>query len=72
MFSRCADSTRQLPSEAEPDQPLRRRGTTAMEYLMMLSLIILVALVGVGYFGNMTGHLSKANASAISNSMKKG
>ena len=28
-----------------------RRGVTAMEYLMMLSLIIVVCLVAIGYLG---------------------
>jgi uncharacterized protein (UPF0333 family) len=48
-----------------------RRGTTAMEYLLMLSLIIVMALTGVGYFGTMTANLTQSSSNAISNSMKK-
>lgn len=49
----------------------KRRGATAMEYLMMLSLIIVVLLTAIGYFGNSTANIQQTNATAISNSMKK-
>ena len=49
-----------------------RRGATAMEYLMMLSLIIVVALAGIGYFGSMTNNVTTATSNAIQKSIKKG
>jgi hypothetical protein len=49
-----------------------RRGTTLMEYLMMISLIIVVCLVGVGYFGaSNSGSLSNSS-NAINKSLNKG
>jgi hypothetical protein len=47
-----------------------RPGTTAMEYLMMISLIVVAALTGIGYFGSMTGNMTQATSNAISNSVK--
>lgn len=49
-----------------------RRGTTLMEYLMMISLIIVVCLVGIGYFGTSnSGNLSNSS-NAINKSLNKG
>ena len=59
------------PHDATPAPKQTRKGTTAMEYLMMLSLIIVVALVGVGYFGTATNNVTKAASDAISKSVKK-
>ena len=50
----------------------RRRGATMMEYLMMMSLIIVVCLVGIGYFGQSTNNTANAASNAISKSLKKG
>jgi Flp pilus assembly pilin Flp len=47
--------------------PGRRRGATAMEYLFMLSLILLVVITTVGYLGQTTKKLSEANSEAIQN-----
>jgi Flp pilus assembly pilin Flp len=49
-----------------------RRGATAMEYLMVISLILVVAMIGVGYFGSMTSNVTQATSNAISKSVKKG
>jgi Tfp pilus assembly protein PilW len=49
----------------------RRRGATLMEYLMMISLIITVALVAIGYFGAQTNVMTGASSSAIQTSLKK-
>ncbi len=51
------------------EQP--RRGATAMEYLMMMSLIIVVALVGIGAFGSSTKNLTTSAADAIAKSLKQ-
>ena len=50
----------------------RRRGTTLMEYLMMISLIITVCLVGIGYFGSSTSGGLGHSATQINKSLKKG
>jgi hypothetical protein len=49
-----------------------RRGTTAMEYLMMISLIVVIALTGIGYFGGMTNNVASNASNAITKSIKKG
>lgn len=49
-----------------------RRGVTAMEYLMMLSLIIVVCLVAVGYLGSANNNNMSASSSSINKAMKKG
>jgi len=66
-------STRANP--IEPDQTTAaekrtRRGTTLMEYLMMISLILTVCLVGIGYFGSKTNDMATSAAKAINKSMK--
>jgi Tfp pilus assembly protein FimT len=73
----CTNVPADLPQneDAIPDtlfRPYGRRGVTAMEYLMALSLIIVVAMIGVGYFGNMTNSSLTATSNSISKSMKKG
>jgi len=67
-----------LPGTPEPpahpapsDSPLgrpkfgRRRGATAMEYLFVLSLIFVVAMTGIGYFGQATKEVADAAAAAL-------
>ena len=49
-----------------------RPGATLMEYLMMISLIVVACLVGIGYVGSAnTGNMS-SSSNAISKSLKKG
>ena len=60
------------PHDAKPAPKQPRRGATAMEYLMMLSLIIVVALVGIGYFGNAANNVTTSASNAISKAVKKG
>ena len=50
----------------------QRPGATALEYLMMLSLILVAALTAIGYFGNITHSLTQSSATAITTSTKKG
>jgi Flp pilus assembly protein TadG len=45
----------------------RRRGATAMEYLFVLSLIIIVAMTAIDYFGQST----KANLAKSSDAVNK-
>jgi uncharacterized protein (UPF0333 family) len=47
----------------------RRRGTTAMEYLFMLSLIIVVAMIGIGYLGQSTKANLQNSSNTINNAM---
>jgi uncharacterized protein (UPF0333 family) len=49
----------------------RRRATTAMEYLFMLSLIIVVAMMGIGYFGQSTKEKMQNNDAAINNAVNR-
>jgi hypothetical protein len=49
-----------------------RRGTTLMEYVMMLSLIFVACMVGIGYLGTSnSGNLSNSS-NAINNSLQNG
>jgi Tfp pilus assembly protein FimT len=49
-----------------------RRGTTLMEYVMMLSLIFVACMVAVGYLGTSnSGNLSNSS-NAINNSLQNG
>ena len=43
----------------------RRRGATAMEYLFVISLILVVAMTGIGYFGQSTKDTTQKAADAI-------
>jgi Tfp pilus assembly protein PilW len=58
------------PSPA--DRPRKRRGATMMEYLMMISLIVTVCLVGIGYFGSKTNELATSASQSINKSLNKG
>ena len=50
----------------------KRKGATLMEYLMMISLILTVCLVAVGYLGG-SNKASMGNSSdKITKSLKKG
>jgi uncharacterized protein (UPF0333 family) len=49
-----------------------RRGVTAMEYLMMISLIIVVCLIAIGYLGSSNNTNMSSSATSITNAMKKG
>ena len=50
----------------------KRRGTTAMEYLMMISLILVLCLIAIGYLGGNNNINMSGSANAINKSMKKG
>ena len=49
-----------------------RRGVTAMEYLMMISLIVVVCLVAIGYLGTSNNANMSNSSTAITKSLKKG
>jgi uncharacterized protein (UPF0333 family) len=57
--------------EDSPARP-RRRGTTMMEYLMMISLIVVVCLIAIGYLGTSNNTNMTSSANAITKSLKKG
>lgn len=48
----------------------RRRGATAMEYLFMLSLIAVLMMSGVNYFGQQTKKVADDASTAIQNATK--
>ncbi len=43
----------------------RRRAATAMEYLFVLSLILVVAITAIGYFGQSTRDTTQKAADSI-------
>jgi hypothetical protein len=58
-----------------PETPVptrARRGTTVMEYVLILSLIVSVCLVAVGYFGQSNSTVSSGVSDSLSKSMNKG
>lgn len=64
--------TRTNSTEAAVATKQKRRGVTAMEYLMMLSLIVVACLVAIGYLGNANNTSMNASSNAINKSIKKG
>ena len=67
--------TRTKPDDADQVQlmpPRPRKGVTALEYLMMLSLIIVVCLAAIGYLGTTNGNNMSTSSSKIGTSLKKG
>jgi Flp pilus assembly pilin Flp len=49
-----------------------RRGATLIEYLMMISLILVVCLVAIGYLGTANSGNLSSSSNAINKSLKKG
>jgi hypothetical protein len=49
-----------------------RRGTTLMEYLMMLSLIFVACLIAIGYLGSSNSGNMSNSSNAINKSLNKG
>lgn len=45
--------------------PARRRGATAMEYLFVISLILIVALSAIGSFGQSTKNTTQQASDAL-------
>jgi hypothetical protein len=69
----CTDFDCPPPRDTEAVRSKRTRlGTTLMEYLMMISLIIVVCLVGIGYFGASNSASLSSSSNAINTSLKKG
>jgi hypothetical protein len=54
-----------LPQAVPARQSRRRLGATAMEYLFVMSLILVVALTAIGYFGQSTKNTTDAASKAI-------
>jgi Flp pilus assembly pilin Flp len=55
------------PADQAPSSSTRRRGATALEYVFVASLIIVVAFSAVNYFGQQT----KASLEQTSNAIQK-
>jgi hypothetical protein len=62
---------RQSEREADARKP-GRRGTTLMEYLMMLSLIVVFCLIAISFLGTSNNANMSSSSSAINKAMKKG
>jgi hypothetical protein len=58
--------------EVQDAQKQPRRGVTAMEYLMMISLILVACLVAIGYLGANNNANMSTSSSAINKFLKKG
>ncbi len=72
-FSPPGDSELPADSPAQGsavDTGRRRRGATAMEYLFVISLILLGCIMGVGYFGQITRDSAKQSSDAIQKATK--
>ena len=59
-------------STEEPTKKQGRRGATMMEYLVVVSMIVVVCLVAIGYIGGFNNNSLTGSASAIGKSLKKG
>jgi uncharacterized protein (UPF0333 family) len=64
--------TRKNSTEKPVTRKNERRGVTAMEYLMMISLILVVCLITIGYLGGTNNTSMSSSASSINKSLKKG
>ena len=49
-----------------------RRGATVIEYLMVISLILVVCLVAIGYLGTSNSSNLSSSSNAINKSLNKG
>lgn len=71
MFvSNVANAT--SPDQTQVAKKHERRATTLLEYVMVVSLIITVCLVGIGFFGSENNKLTDATGAAINKSLNKG
>ena len=64
--------TRTTSTEAAVAKKQTRRGVTAMEYLMMISLIVVVCLIAIGYLGGANNGNMSRSSNAIDKAIKKG
>lgn len=63
--------TRKKPKGRTLARKQKRRGVTAMEYLMMISLIVVACLVAIGYLGGQNNANMSSSSTAIDKAMKK-
>ncbi|HZZ82052.1 MAG TPA: hypothetical protein VFE62_26365 [Gemmataceae bacterium] len=49
----------------------KRRGATAMEYLMVISLIFVVCMIAIGYVGSSNNANMSYSTNAITKAIKK-
>lgn len=63
--------TQLVNTEASLSPKRRRKGATALEYLMMMSLIIVVCLAAIGYLGTANSANLNTSSNKISTSLKK-
>ncbi len=64
------DQTQALEKQARRKSV--RRGATVLEYLMMISLILVVCLVAIGFLGTSNSANMSSSSTSISKSLKKG
>jgi Flp pilus assembly pilin Flp len=55
-----------LSTSAKLPTPPRRRGATAMEYLVVATFILVVLIAGVQHLGSLTAKLTQHDADATS------
>jgi hypothetical protein len=54
------------------ESPRRRRGATTMEYLVMLSFLFVVAIIGINSFGEATKKLTQEASDSIQKATGQG
>jgi 1,4-dihydroxy-2-naphthoate octaprenyltransferase len=73
LLSQCRRSDDDGQSEhGTVARRLGRRGTTMMEYLMMISLIVVFCLIAISFLGTSNNGDMSSSANAINKAMKKG
>jgi hypothetical protein len=72
LVSLCRCSEENGPSERQTvARRPGRRGTTLMEYLMMISLIVVFCLVAIGFLGGSNNGNMSGSAGAINKAIGK-
>lgn len=64
--------TRNNSTDTKVAKKQKRRGVTAMEYLMMISLIVVACLVAIGYLGGANSANMGTSSNLIDKAIKKG
>jgi Flp pilus assembly pilin Flp len=71
LFASESDQAGMDETDSAPEAPKhKRRGTTAMEYLFMTSLVVVVLIIGAQQVGLVTGKLLKNSADATEKTNK--
>ena len=72
LIQRWLQTVVEPAQEVETPKKRRRRGVTAMEYLVMASLIITVLIMTIQHLGSVTGTLFGTTANATNKTVTTG